>query len=77
MKNPFYPLLVIVGVVFAVTAVAYGVMAVVELRTHGTTEHPLLTWLETYGNMALIAQLALLASLTCAAIGTDGYWERK
>ena len=32
LKNPFYPCLVIVGILFTITAIAYGFMAVGALR---------------------------------------------
>lgn len=79
MKNPFYPLLVAVGLVFAFTACCYGVLMVnlldptrsATLRESGTG---LLLWLDQYGMWAMGAELALLGLLTAAAIGTDDYW---
>ena len=82
MKNPFYALLIVVGALFAVTAFAYGVMTLHAVRTvadagHRQLQHPLLGWFEQYGNLALLVQLGILGALTCAAIGTDGYWDRQ
>lgn len=76
--NPFYGLLVVAGVLFVVTAVAYGVMYVCEL--HGAPsvgEHPLLVWLQRHGDAALVVELLLLAVATFGAIGTDNYWQRR
>ena len=80
--NPFYVLLVVVGALFAVTAIAYGVMAVVDVRASAQmspvdSTHPLLAWLRSHGTTALLVELAVLAVLTCAAIGTDSYWEKR
>ena len=81
-RNPFYILLVIVGTVFAVTAFGYGIMALVDVRTSAGTPpeiaaHPLLEWLRVHGDRTLLAELAVLGVLTFAAIGTDGYWDRR
>jgi hypothetical protein len=87
--NPFYVLLVIAGVSFAVTAMAYGVMAFRAARpreansqsaaTSVTTadEHPLMKWMSRHGEVTLLTELALLAVCTFAAIGTDDYWQRR
>jgi hypothetical protein len=85
--NPFYSLLLVAGIAFALTATAYGVMAFRERNayaplsaastTTATVEHPLLTWMSRYGETALTAELAILAVCTFAAIGTDDYWQRR
>jgi hypothetical protein len=77
-SNPFYGLLVVVGVLFVVTATAYGIMYLQEVRgAPALTEHPLMAWLARYGNAALMVELALLAIGTFGAIGTDEYWQRR
>jgi hypothetical protein len=77
-SNPFYGLLLVAGVLFVVTASAYGVMYVQEIHgTQSVGEHPLMVWLERYGDAALLAELALLAVGTFGAIGTDEYWQRR
>ena len=79
--NPFYALLVVVGIVFVVTAAAYGVMATRE--AHGTAtnepvaEHALMQWISLHGNTALLSEVALLGVFTIAAIATDDYWQRR
>jgi hypothetical protein len=83
--NPFYSLLLIAGIAFALTATAYGVMAFRDRDAHpaiapATTlavEHPLMAWMSEHGEKALIAELALLAAFTFGAIGTDEYWQRR
>jgi hypothetical protein len=79
--NPFYALLVVVGIVFFVTACAYGVMAFRAVSPHlpaaDTGSHPLLSFLDVHGTMLLAAELAILTLATVAAIGTDDYWTRR
>jgi hypothetical protein len=80
-RNPFYTLLVIVGTLFAVTAFAYGIMALVDVRASRQLadpgSHPLLDWLRQHGDLTMLAELGVLAVLTFAAMGTDGYWDRR
>ena len=85
--NPFYALLLVAGIAFALTATTYGVMAFRDREAYsaiarGTTttaslEHPLMTWMSRHGESALMAELAMLAVFTIAAIGTDDYWQRR
>ena len=74
--NPFYSVLVVVGVVFAITACAYGVMTVRGLDPRNADEGGLIGFLDDYGIWVLIGELGVLGLLTVAAIGTDGYWTR-
>ena len=80
--NPFYFLLLVAGIAFLLTSVAYGFMAFQELHfaeafaaRHAT--HPLVAWLRSYGNHALVVELVALALCTVAAMGTDHYWEER
>ena len=79
--NPFYALLVIVGLTFVVTAAAYGVMAVREVRaatsSEPVAEHALMKWMHEHGNTALLSELAILGVCTFGAIGTDDFWQRR
>jgi hypothetical protein len=80
--NPFYVLLIPAGLVFAVTAFAYGYMAfqaVNAIRAEAGVHagHPLFQWLRAHGDAALLIELALLAVLTVAAIATDKLWDRS
>jgi hypothetical protein len=84
-SNPFYSLLLVAGITFALTATAYGVMAFREARpipidnghTKQADEHPLMNWMSQHGETALIAELAALAVFTFGAIGTDDFWQRR
>jgi hypothetical protein len=74
--NPFYALLVIVGLAFVVTAFAYGFMAfqqvnAVRAEAGRHAGHPLFQWLRTNGDQALVIELIAMALFTGAAIGTD------
>ena len=84
--NPFYVLLILAGLPFAMTAVAYVVMAFREAHTReqpkpaaavATEEHPLMRWMRLNGDRALLTELGILALCTFAAIGTDSYWQRR
>jgi hypothetical protein len=75
--NPFYVALVPVGVLFAVTACAYGVMAVQGLDPHQANEGRLMGLMDHYGVLIMVAELALLGILTFAAIGSDDFWTRR
>ena len=85
--NPFYVLLIVAGLSFAMTATVYVVMAVREAHPYAEAigaaptvardEHPLMQWMRHHGNAALLTELGLLAICTFAAIGTDSYWQRR
>jgi hypothetical protein len=78
--NPFYPALLVVGFIFAVTACAYGVMAVNLLSPAqvmgGEPPAGMIAFLDRHGMTLLLSELGVLAIVTCAAIGTDDYWNR-
>jgi len=83
--NPFYGLLLAAGIVFALTAISYGVMAFRDARPAAgaeghvaeKAEHPLMMWMSRHGETALLSELAVLAVFTFAAIGTDSYWQNR
>jgi len=88
--NPFYPMLVVVGTVFCITACAYFLMAMKSLRPdrspqssalgariEPTKPHPLMAYLERNGTNLLLGELGLLALFSFAAMGTDDYWTRR
>jgi hypothetical protein len=76
--NPFYPLLVVVGAVFTVTAFAYGLMTV---RYSGAAyiadEHPLIELMRERGTDFLLWEVAALCVFSIAAMATDRYWSRR
>jgi hypothetical protein len=86
-SNPFYSLLLVAGIAFAVTATAYGVMAfrearpvpveIVESASVAPHPHPLMSWMSRHGETALVTELVLLGIFTFGAIGTDDYWQRR
>jgi hypothetical protein len=74
--NPFYPLLVISGAAFAITASAYGVMALKAMTPSAVDQgHPLLVFLDRRGMPLMAVELAVLAISTFLAMGTDNYWS--
>ena len=81
--NPFYGLLLVAGLAFALTATTYGVMAFRERETMPTAsqtsagEHPLMAWMNDYGDATLMIELGALAVFTFGAIATDDYWQRR
>ncbi len=80
--NPFYVVLIIVGVVFAVTACAYGVMTVRMLNPDlvgetSTQGAGLMRFLDQHGFALMMIQLTLLALASFAAMATDRVFDRK
>ena len=86
--NPFYVVLVVVGIAFTITASAYGVMAFTDIRggeiVAGGEDRPppsawgeaTLAFMREHGDLTMLIELALLAAATFLAIGTDDYWSR-
>jgi hypothetical protein len=77
--NPFYLLLVPVGITFVVTAMTFYVMTARVTSGGGSQalDHPLMQWMDEHGMTLLIAELVLLMIATFGAIGTDTYWQRR
>jgi hypothetical protein len=74
--NPFYVLCVVAGMLFTVTACAYGVLMVranrgLDLSQDGLAEHPLMSFLNRYGMIILGLEVAILAAVSVAAIMLD------
>ena len=82
-RNPFYVLLLVVGVAFVITACAYAVMAVrgIESPPAGETAsvsgQQFMEFLDRYGFQLLLGELAALGVATFGAIATDQYWMRR
>lgn len=80
--NPFYILLVLVGISFTITACAYGVMTVRGIRPELVADGEesgagLMHYLDKEGFSLLMWQLGILAVLTVAAMLADQYWIRQ
>lgn len=74
--NPFYAVLVVVGITFALTASLYGVMTVRKLDPRAAEPTGVMAFMEHQGVTLLIFELVVLALLTFAAIASDDYWMR-
>jgi hypothetical protein len=77
-------MLVLIGVVFVLTAFVYGIMVTrdtaafdMSARASVSREDVLIEWMRQYGNLAVGVELSLLAICTFGAIGTDEYWQRR
>ncbi|MEX2112319.1 MAG: hypothetical protein WD845_03995 [Pirellulales bacterium] len=78
--NPFYVLLVLLGIVFLVTACAYGVMAyraISPVAAQQAEPHPLTEFLDEHGVKLLGGELALLALASFAAMGLDRWRDAR
>lgn len=77
--NPFYAVVVVLGIAFSVTACAYGVMAFRALRGRddGGDKSALLEFLDQHGEKLLIGEVLLLGLATFGAIKTDSYWQSR
>lgn len=80
--NPFYVVLLVVGMVFFVTACAYGVMSFKAVRGGPAAMDEagasgLMVFMEEHGNKLLAGELLILAVATFGAIGSDSYWNRR
>ena len=72
--NPLYVLVVLLGIVFAVTSFAYGTMAyraISPVASLQETPGGLMSFLDRYGVQALIAELAALGAATLGAMCLD------
>lgn len=78
-KNPFYALVLIVGIGFLLTACAYTVLAFLDVRGHGDTaaRSGLLTFLSNYGIMLFGIELGVLCAAMVGAFATEDYWQRR
>lgn len=80
-KNPFYTLLIPVGMAFVITVFAYGFIAFVEVNATNPearelSQQQLGTWLNAYGTELMFWELGALGILTVGAIATDHWWMR-
>lgn len=78
--NPFYLLLVVLGIAFTLTACAYVVMMLKALQPNAEPAAPqsrLLAFVDRHGATLMTGELLLLAAATVGAISTDRYWMRR
>ena len=80
--NPFYLLLILLGIAFAITACAYSVMTLKAVRPQPAAADSaggaaMLEFLDRHGGELMAGELALLAVATVGAIATDRYWMRR
>ncbi len=73
-RNPFYPLLGIVGILFTVTATSYCLSVLRGVRPETAADsgsHPIEQLMDRHGTAILTGELALLAIATFGAIALD------
>ncbi len=79
--NPFYPVLVLAGMAFAITACGFALMMVRGINSSGELDPETATgfipFLQEYGFTALMIELGVLALATVAAIATDEMWSDR
>ncbi len=80
--NPFYGVLLVVGIAFALTACVYGVMTVQRMNpsrvTSGSTAGTwVIDFMDNHGATTMIVELVVMAVATGAAIGTDRIRARR
>lgn len=75
--NPFYLLLVVVGVLFFVTAFAYGLMTLAATRGKMPEESGLFAFLDRHGAVLLSGELGVLALATAGAMRLDARRQRR
>ena len=77
--NPFYALLLVVGVAFLLTATSYGVLAFRDVQGQSPTASGsgLMLFLDRHGALLLAGELAVLIVASLAAMATDGYWTKR
>ncbi len=80
-RNPFYPLLVLVGVAFAITSCGFAVMMVNDINSTGELDaagdSEFIQFFQKHGFTALMIELAVLALATFGAIATDELWTDR
>jgi amino acid transporter len=74
-RNPLYFLLLVAGVVFAVTALAYAILPVLQQKALDAGEipapSPFLDALKAYGWVWLLVEVAVVAVLSIASMAWD------
>lgn len=79
-RNPFYSLLVVIGLVFCLTACAYLVMTLRGLKADLAMAKPsvgLMAVMEQHGGRIMLVEVGLLAGAAVLAMATDDFWSRR
>ena len=80
-RNPFYILLLVVGLCFIATVLAYAVIPVIEQKAMDAgqmpPESPFRDALRQTGWKWVLAEVALLVILGLASMGLDRWWRWK
>jgi len=82
--NPFYFMLIVVGIAFCITATAFGILTLREMRDsrvyqfdlpeQSESEASFMEFVDRNAVRFMVVELALLAVATVGAIGTDSYY---
>lgn len=72
-RNPFYLLLLVVSLLFAVTALAVTMDLFVERKTIAVEPWPSREFLRAEGGRLLLYELAAVAALALASVGLDRF----
>ena len=78
--NPFYLLVVVVGMVFLITAFGYGAMSYRAIAPRGgqaPAAHPLMAFLDANGMQMMAVELVLLGAATCGAMWLDRFRSQR
>ena len=83
-KNPFYPMLIVVGVAFCLTASSYGMLMLRDMRNTSAyayaeeepspSEMSFTELVDHYAVQLIVGELVLLAVATVGVIAVDSYW---
>jgi hypothetical protein len=79
-RNPFYALLVVVGIAFVVSASAFCFMAysdVMLVDGGPASASRLMQFMDQHGMILLGGEVLLLGLFTIGAICSDEYWQRR
>lgn len=82
-RNPFYLLLLIVGLIFVATVLAYAVIPVLEEKAKDAGQtpppSPFREWLRQDGWKLVLAEVAVLVILGLLSMGLDRYrrWKKE
>ncbi len=74
--NPFYLLVLVVGVAFLITACGYGAMsyrAIAPRAGQAAVPHPLMTFLDRHGMQFMAVELVALGAATFGAMWLDRF----